>query len=442
MASAAGTQTTRVTSAALYTLGVLFLANAFNVADRIMLGVLQEPIKREFALSDFQLGLLGGPAFAILYSIMGIPIARYAEWANRRTIISAALAVFSVMTAMCGIATSYAQLLAARIGVSIGEAGTSPPSVSLVSDYFPSAQRGTAMAVYSLGAPMGTILATMAGAPIAQAFGWEAAFIAFGLVGLLLAGVMALTLHEVEGRAGKTTRTGFIETMRYLATRRTFVHVCVGGAVAGFAATFVLQYLASFLMRVHGFTLSQASMVTGLSIGVFGMIGGLGGGWLSDRLGQRRPPLRPLVCAIALAVAAASYTTSFWMPVVIAIPMLLVASMFMNCYLGISYATTSAVVPANMRATAIAIYTLFANLFGYALGPPILGKISDLSAARALAEKGVDPGACPPGSTESLCVAAAGSGVQLALSIGGLIFFVAAVHYWRASRNIEREQVN
>ena len=179
-----------------YVLGALLVVYTFNFIDRVVIAIIQEPIKHEFALTDFQLGLLGGPAFAVLYTFLGIPIARLAERKNRMTILSICLAIWSGMTALCGFANSYAMLLMARIGVSVGEAGCTPPAQSVISDYFPATSRATAVSIYALGVPIGSMLAAIGGGWLAQEFGRRSAFLILGVPGLLLAVIVKLTVKE------------------------------------------------------------------------------------------------------------------------------------------------------------------------------------------------------------------------------------------------------
>ncbi|MGE3931591.1 MAG: MFS transporter, partial [Hyphomonadaceae bacterium] len=189
-----------------YVLGALLVVYTFNFIDRVIVGIIQEPIKVEFGLTDFQLGLLGGPAFAILYTLLGIPIARLAERYNRMSILAVCLALWSAMTAACGFAVNYATLLAARIGVSIGEAGCTPPANSVISDYFPAERRASALSIYALGIPIGSMIAAVGGGWIATEVGWREAFIWLGVPGVLLAVIVKLTVKEPP-RAAATGET-------------------------------------------------------------------------------------------------------------------------------------------------------------------------------------------------------------------------------------------
>lgn len=436
-----GRHDARVRRQAIYVLALLCLANAFNLADRMLLGIVQEPIRSEFALSDFQLGLLGGPAFAILYAIMGVPIARLAERANRAAIIGMALAWFSAMTALCGVAQTYVQLLLARIGVSVGEAGISPPAVSLVADHFPPDNRATAMAVYSIGGPAGSLLAIMLGGAITQIYGWRASFLCFGIGGAAVSLLILATMRDKREDAARSETVGLFDALRRLTGCRSFLHICIGGAFAGFCGNFILQYMTSFLIRVHGLPLAKAAIIVGLATGIFGIVGAFGGGYMADRLGRLRPRARPRVAAAGLMLSGAGFALAFWTPLAVAIPLLFVGSAGLNSYISIAYATSTIVVGPNMRATAIAIFTLAFNLLGYAFGPPILGGISDAVAGMAMNRAGIGQADCAVQAAASICAASKGEGLRWALTIGALFLFGGAFHAWLASRSIDRDLI-
>ena len=421
---------------------LLCLANALNLSDRILLGVVQEPIKAEFGLSDFQLGLLGGPAFAVLYSLLGLPIARFAERSNRSLIVAGALALFSAMTAACGVAQSFFQLLLARLGVSVGEAGISPPALSLISERYRQERRGMAMSIFAIGGPIGALFATIGAGAIAQSHGWRASFLLFGGAGIILAAVIALLVPDRAQRVPAGQSVSFRHAAGFLFQRRTVVHICIASALTGASAMFISQYLVSFFMRVHGLSLAGAAAVMG-AMAIFGIIGSFIAGYVSDVASRRWAGARPMVCAICFLLAAPAYALSFWVPMLpLALAALFFAAAVLNCYTGLSYASLSSVVPPTMRATVIAFFTIAANLIGYAFGPPLFGKLSDMIAASARAAAGLDAQLCASQPALSECVAASGTGLRWALSIACLLFLVAAFHFWRASRAMPEEIIN
>jgi predicted MFS family arabinose efflux permease len=417
---------------AMMALVLLTLANALNLADRMILGVLQEDLRLEFHLTDLQLGLLGGTSFAILYSLLTIPIARLADRANRITVVSSALAIWSGMTAACGMAVNFGQLLLSRVGVSIGEAGGIAPALSYFSDIFRLERRATAMAVFSMGGPAGALIATALGGWLGQTYGWRAAFICFGVAGLILAVLIRLMLREVRTKTHKAQVVSLADAVRIMLRKRSYLHVCVAGIIAAFAATFIMQYMTSFLIRVHGLPLAKAALITGMAGGVMGMCGAFGAGWLADRLSRQNPARRTQVLIVCFILAAISLSTAWWMPLALAIALLLLGALVMNAYPGVSYAVASMTAPSHLRATAIAMFTLVSNLIGYAMGPAFLGFISDRMAARSRVTQGLSDAVCQAQPGLDVCIQAQGEGLRIALTFASVLLIGAAFHHWRA----------
>lgn len=424
---------------AVLALALLCIGNACNQADRMLVGIIQEPLRLEFRLSDFELGLLGGPAFALLYSLLSIPVARFADKSDRITVVALALGVWSSFTALCGFAGSYLQLFLARLGVSMGEAGGSPPSLSYLADVFSPARRATAMAVYAIGGPLGALGATMLGGRIAQDHGWRAAFLVFGATGIALAIVIRLALRELRAPPPPAAQPGVMATLRLLAAKRSYVHVCAGGVFASFSMNFVMQYMTSFLMRTHGLPIARAALILGLAGGIFGMAGAFSGGYVADLVARRRPWARTRVVAVAFVIAAFGFSLAFWTPLAVAVPLLLLSCLCANTFPGVSYAVAGGIAPPALRATSIAIFTLFNNLLGYALGPPLLGAISDFAAQWELGRTGIDAAQCAVGTALPACAKAQAAGLRWAMTIGALVLLAGSFHYWRASRTLEAD---
>lgn len=403
-----------------YVLGGLLLLFTFNFIDRVLLGIVQEPIKQEFHLADWQLGLLGGPAFALLYTFLGIPIARLAETRSRVSIISISVALWSAMTAACGLANGYWHLLAARIGVSIGEAGCTPPAHSLLSDYYPPQQRATALSIYALGIPFGSAIAGLGGGWIADAYSWRHAFWFLGLPGLVLAALTKWTIKEPPRRGGTEAAPPFTQALMTLLRKPAFTHVAIGGALVSFFGYGAAQFLPSFLIRSHGLSLMQASWVfAGLSA-VFVAFGTFLGGALTDRLIRR--DLRAMVWlpAIGLSLTVPLYLCSYLSGnLILAFFPLCVGSILHYTYLGPMYAVTQSVAPPRMRATATAVLLFIVNLIGYGLGPPALGALSDLYARQF-------------GQAE---------GLRYALMTDACMLLWAALHFLLAARTLKRDIV-
>ncbi len=276
-----------------YTRYVLLLLTGvytFNFIDRQILVILQEPIKAELGLSDTQLGLLTGFAFAILYVTLGIPVARWADKGSRKLIIAISLALWSGMTALSGLAQNYLQLFLARVGVGIGEAGCSPPSHALVSDYYPPEKRASALAVYSTGIYLGIFVGFIVGGYIAKEFGWRVAFYAVGIPGILYSLLVYFTVKEPPKGYSDTQaieakeETTFWDVLRFLLSKKTFVFLALATGFHTFGLYGVGNFYAPFLARIFDMDTAQVGVYMGLAIGLGGMIGTFGGGYIADKL--------------------------------------------------------------------------------------------------------------------------------------------------------------
>lgn len=366
------------------TLALLLCVFTMNFTDRQILAVLAEPIKSELRLSDTQLGLLYGLAFALLYTSAGIPIARLADRANRAWIVNGSLVLFSLMTAVSGLATSYWQLLAARIGVAIGEGGTNPPSHSMIADLYPAGRRGTAMAIFALGPHLGLLLGFMLGGWVAELMGWRAAFVLAGLLGLLLACVSIRFLRELPTRrwlADETTLAGQAPlrmVVRSICRGAAMRHLFAGAAVFSMAAYAVVGWLPSFLMRSHSLTMATAASVVALCLGLLGGAGTLLGGMLADRLGEREPAWRLRCVALALVIMAPAWAMIFLVTESGIALSLLLAGACLGFYLGPTFAMVQSLAEPATRATAAAILLLVMNVVGLGLGPVAVGVLSDV----------------------------------------------------------------
>jgi len=367
---------------AWYVLFVLFLVSTFNYADRYIFSIVLEPLKAEFHLSDTALGLLGGVAFAVLYAGLGIPVARWADVGNRRNIISLAVAIWTLMTIACGLANNFIQLIIARVAVGIGEAGATPPSHSLIGDYFPVNERGRAIAIFTLGASAGYVLAFILGGWITVEFGWRAAFVAMGLPGLIVALLVRFSVKDPRQATAfvrPPERPDLLHAAVGFWSNRSYRHLCIGYSLSAFVGYGGVQWFPAFMARSHGVTLKEIGMTYGLVILVSGVIGVIAGGILSDRLVRRNVrwlALYPAVITLVnlpislCAVLTRSYTTL--------LGLLFVSSVFGNLILPGVLAALHAVIKPGERALGIAVCFLFVNLIGMGLGPIAVGAISDL----------------------------------------------------------------
>jgi predicted MFS family arabinose efflux permease len=425
-----------------YVLGALLVVYTFNFIDRVVIGIIQEPIKAEFGLTDFQLGLLGGPAFAILYTLLGIPIARLAERRDRMTILSICLALWSLMTAACGFAVNYATLLAARVGVSIGEAGCTPPANSVISDYFPSDRRATALSIYALGIPIGSMIAAVGGGWIATEVGWREAFIWLGVPGVALAVLVKLTVKEPPRTVSTADTPSFSSALGALAKKPTFWHIAFGSALASFVGYGVGQYLTSFMIRTHGFTLFEGATLVGVVLGVCAAIGTFASGFLADRIGRRHPTALSWLPALGFAIATPLYMLAFVLPNIwLAMPALMLGAVAHYFYLGPMYAVTQGVVAPRMRATAVAVLLFVVNLIGYGMGPPAIGALSDFLASGQLALYGLTPEFCAAQSGNVQCASGIEAGLRWAMMIGVLGYLWAGLHFLISALTLRRDWV-
>ena len=370
-----------------YALGLLTVVYTFNFVDRQLLSILQESIKADLLLSDQQLGLLTGFAFALFYTLAGIPIARYADRNNRRNVVAIAIALWSFMTAISGLVQNYLQLLLARIGVGVGEAGGSPPAHSMISDIFPPERRASALAFYSMGINFGILFGFLAGGWLNEFFDWRVAFFVVGAPGIVVALFVRYTLREpirglMEDRKDVATDTPFPEVLKLLWSRLSFRHLAIGGALNAFAGYSSSNWTASFMIRSHDMSTGELGTWLALIMGVGGAIGVFWGSYIAERLAKFdvrwymwMPTITGMICVpfmIATYVVEGAYT---------ALIVSVVPGILFNVYLGNSLAMTHALVGLRMRAVAAAILFFLINLIGMGLGPWGVGLLSDMLSA-------------------------------------------------------------
>lgn len=425
-----------------YVLGALLVIYTFNVIDRILVGLLQEKIKEDLHISDFQLGLLGGPAFVLIYTLLGIPIARYAERANRITIVAIGCAVWSAATAACGFAQNYLQLLLARMWVGIGEAACIPSSHSLIADYFPGNRRASALAIYTLGIPIGTILAAVGGGWMVQNLDWRAAFSLLGVPGVVAALLFKLTVKETPRATAAAQTPGLGATFKTLLSKASFRHMVIGGALMALFGFSSSQFLVSYFVRSYALTVSTAAFAFAAIAGIAIAIGTFLGGFLCDRLVHRHPRVMSWLPTLGVAVAVPLYLLAFVQSSFsAAFAFLMVAPIFHYFYLAPLFAVTQSVAEPWMRATASALMLLIVTLVGYGVGPPFVGAVADYVAADRLAEIGLTAKACAVAVRSEGCVTASAYGLRIGL-MSVLIFMAwAGVHFWFAGRSMARDRV-
>jgi len=432
-------------SYARYALVVLTAVSLFNFLDRQIIAILAEPIKRDLHLTDQQVGLMAGLSFAILYTTLSIPIAWAADRWRRPSIIALALAGWSAMTMACGAAANITQLLLARIGVGIGEAGSGPAAQSLLSDLFPPEKRAGAFGLYGLGVPIGAFVAYAGGGWLVEHVSWRAAFFAAGAPGILLALVVWLTVKEprVHGPAAATSRGGFFSALNALSGKPTFWHLVAAGTLVAFVGFGFAAFHGAFFVRVHGMGYAELGLALGVMIGVAGAMGMWSGGVVADFFYTRSVAMTLVAPAIVLVVATPLFVLGVaaddkW----IAIALLSAPIAATTFYYGPTLAGVQGLATANIRATAAAIFVLISSLIGMGLGPFFSGSLSDYLTARAFADAhdGAFAAACgAPAPRPDGCAAAEADGMRMSITILSLFSLWAAAHFVLAARTIKRD---
>ncbi len=445
-----------------YVLFTLTLSYTLNFIDRILISILSEPIIREFGLSDLQFGALSGLGFAVMYTLMGIPIARLSEKYHRVRIIAAGIILWSVMTALCGVAGGFASLLLFRIGVGIGEACLTPPANSIIADYFPPRSRARALAIYAMGVTLGSVLAAAFGGPIQEIFSWRMAFIILGLPGVLVGLLVLFTVKEPpRGYSDppgtpKVDARGFKETMQRLTGNRTYWLNITAATLVAFVGYGVASFQVSFFVRAYDVKLAEVALAFIVPLGLAAAGGTFLGGFFTEKLSAKFETVLAWLPGWGLILCVPFYwfgfgnpdaTTAFWL--------LLFGSILHYFYLGAQYNICQGVVDTRSRATAVAILLFVVNLIGYGLGPLVVGYLSDVFASSHLAASQfaseLTLSDCKAeastlvenlGATKAaFCNEMSAEGLRGALKIVILIFGLAGLFYLWASRTIKDDLV-
>ena len=357
---------------------LLLLAYILNYLDRQFLGILASAIKADLHLSDTQFGALSGPPFAILYSVLGIPFAFLADRTSRSRVIAAALASWSAFTALCGAASTFWQLFTFRMGVGIGEAGGVAPSYALIADYFPPARRARALAMFSLGVPIGLAMGMLIGAYIASAISWRAAFYVMGATGLILAPVMVYFVRDVAKPAPSLSIAPIGQVFPVLARKPVFWLLAIAASFSSLCGYGLATWIPSVLERSFHMALIARGEFLASVILIGGCTGVFAGGWLADRLGALDRGWYARLAAIAWLITAPTFAAGLLAPNLwIAWPLLLIPNALNVLWLGPVITAVQHLVPRHMRATASASFLLINNLIGLGVGPPLIGRVSD-----------------------------------------------------------------
>lgn len=471
-------------------LGLLLGAYTVNFIDRTILSILGPAIRADLGLTSTQIGLLGGLYFALLYTLLGIPIARLAERFSRVNILALSLMIWSGFTALCGLAGNFAMLALCRFGVGVGEAGCSPPAHSLISDYFEPRKRASAMAVYGLGVPLGVMFGAAAGGWLAQTLGWRWAFVVVGAPGVVLAVAFKLLVKEPErGRADAEARRAaglpaspaaspppvslghelreIGSVVRSLFGKWPVLHMVLGITLVSFGLYGSGQFAPQYFVAAFPIDLTTVGLIVGVAGGVGAGIGTLGGGVLADRLARLSPAWYALTPAIGLAICTPlyilAYTRMSWESAAL---VLLIPGLFHYAYLGPTFGVIQNSVDIRRRATATAVLLLFLNLIALAGGPPFTGWVIDQLAGVRFA--GADTGdvgtlvsawfaggagdaatfsaACPggvappgvPSGVVQACRTALADGTRGGLIVTFLFYLWASAHYFLAAIGMAR----
>jgi len=405
-----------------YILFILVVVYTFNFIDRQIVGILAVPIKADLGLSDSQLGLMGGLAFALFYTGLGIPVAMLADRFSRTWIMTAALTIWSAMTAVSGLATNFWQLFAARLGVGIGEAGGVAPAYSLIADYFPPGQRARAISIYSFGIPIGSAIGIVFGGLIASLIDWRYAFFIVGLAGLVLAPIFRMTIREPERgqfdrRRDDDKSPDLKLILRTLSGKPSFWLLALGASFSSMIGYGIFFWLPSFFVRSYGLTLLDASLFYGAVLLIGGIAGIWAGGWLGDRFGHSRYSQYARIPAIAFILTVPVYVFAILSPSLsVSFFAFLVPTALGLAWLGPVISAIQHLVRPNMRATASAIFLFIINLVGIGLGTYAIGAISDGLAAQL--------------GDDSL---------RYSILAGTSFYIIAAAFFFMAARWLERD---
>jgi predicted MFS family arabinose efflux permease len=362
-------------------LAVLFAVNCLNIYDRQVLGALAEPLRKEFGLSDMQIGALS-TLFTLVYAVAGVPLGRLADGGSRRRLLAAGVAVWGALTALGGLAASYTALLLSRLGVAAGEAVCAPAATSWIGDLYPPERRARALARFMFGVPLGVALSFAVSGPVAQAWGWRSAMLLAAAPALALVPALLALPEPPRGNPASAAAATPWTLLRLPA----FLWIVASGALVNFALYTVSTFLPAFLSRFHGLSVAGAGFWAGIGSGVAGVLGGVAAGAWGDR--RASAPGRLRAAAVAAAAAAPAAVAGIALPpgqAAGAIALLMCAYGLLNMYYGLVYAAIQDLVAPRLRGTAMAVYFMAMYLCGASFGPLVTGGLSDLLARSAAA---------------------------------------------------------
>ncbi len=454
-----------------YVLSALTLIYIMNFVDRGLLAVVGPDLVPELGISDTQFGLLTGFGFALLYTIVGIPLARYADAAHRVWIMTICVALWSLMTVLCGLATeitigsvtigAFWVLLVCRVGVGIGEAGCTPPANSLIADYYAPRDRSQALGVYSMGVTLGTMFANLIGGWVTDAFDWRTAFYVVGLPGLLIAVVFKLTVKEpprgfTDAKGTQSSEpVALREAIRELTTKPAFWLMTAGATVAAFCGYGISSFQSIFLVRAHEITTGEAAIWINTPVSLSSAIGTFATGWLATKLYKKHPGAIAWVPALGLALSIPFYVFAFTTQNLLFAAIGLIIGGFVKYgYIAAQYTIGQGVVSMRVRAMATAVLLFIANLIGYGFGPLFIGFISDGFFVSGAAELGVTAEAlsrnqCHPSvigelsdNLQNVCGAVYSQSLQSAMVIMATLYAASSLFFLLTWRRLDKDMVD
>lgn len=454
-----------------YVLSALTLIYVLNFVDRGLLAVVGPDLVPELGLSDTQFGLLTGFGFALLYTIVGIPLARYADRAHRVWIMTICVALWSVMTMLCGLATeitigsltigAFWVLLMCRVGVGVGEAGCTPPANSLIADYFAPRDRSQALGVYSMGVTLGGMFANLIGGWVTDAFDWRTAFIVVGLPGVLIALIFKLTVKEpprgfTDPKGTKSDQpVALRDAMRELTTKPAFWLMTAGATIAAFCGYGISSFQSIFLVRAHEITTGEAAIWINTPVALSSAIGTFATGWLATRLYKTHPGAIAWVPAAGLALSIPFYVFAFTTQTLVFAAIGLIIGGFVKYgYITAQYTIGQGVVSMRVRAMATAVLLFVANLLGYGFGPLFIGFTSDIFFVGGAAELGVSVeelarNQCHPGvigqlseNLQNVCGAVYAQSLQSAMVIMAILYAASSLFFLLTWRRLDTDMVD
>ncbi len=451
-----------------YVLNALLVVYILNFLDRGLLGIVSEPVMNELAITDGQFGLLTGIGFALFYSIVGIPLARYAEYANRTWIMTICIALWSAATALSGLAapvefggvviSGFVMLLICRVLVGVGEAGCTPPANSIIADYYPPHRRSTALGYYAMGVTAGTLSANLIGGPVADAYGWRTAFMAIGLAGIVIAVLFRLTVKEPPRGFSdppgvvRPKRATFGEALKELGSKKSFWLMATGATLASFCGYGITTFQTSFLMRTHGVTLTEATLQFNVPSAFAASVGVLLTGWIAEKVVKTRPNAIAWLPAVGLIACVPFYVVGFssddrW----VALICICIGAGIKYGYLASQYTIGQGVVGARTRATATAILLFIVNLLGYGAGPPFIGFVSDILFNQQAAAEGfadLARASCKgallqglPEAAQAFCKGAEAKALQTSLVITSVLYALPAIFFLMCVKTLQKDLV-